>query len=235
MTDAQPREQAAGVLSPTRNLGIEAAERERRGYLLFGAWTGTTLAGGVFGVLLFLWEIVLDSFSLATFSTFSDLFAGACQLILGCFAGFIIGSILAGTIATFVVIGTFGILAALGIRRMPIWVASCIGGWTAFWCCGGFLWVPILLGQVGAAWVAHRTIDTDRYRILTSVQPPPTNRFGLGQLFRFMTVACVVLGIVSLLPLEQQVRLEMGYCLAWQLVSVPVALAALRTYAERST
>lgn len=235
MTDAQPREQADGVLSLTRNLGVEATERERRGYLLFGAWTGTTLAGGTFGVLLLLWVVVLGSLSRNAHTTMVEWLVVVALLIPGCIAGFTIGAIWAGAVAALLVFGALGILAAIGFRRTPSWVASCIGAWTAFCCCGRFLWVPMLLGQVGAAWIAQRTVDTDRYRILTSVHPAPTKRFGLGQLFRLMTVACVGLGIVSLLPLEEHVRIGLGYCLAWQLVSVPVALALLRNFNKRST
>lgn len=235
MTDDQPREQADRVLSPTRNLGIAADERERRGYLLFGAWAGTAIAGGVYGVLLLLWVAVLDSLSRNPPTTMVDWLIGAAVLIPGCIAGFTIGALWAGAIAAFVVFGMLCVLVALGCRRTPTWIASSVGAWTAFCCCGGFVWVPILLGQVGAAWIALRTIDTDRYRILSSVHPAPTKHFGLGQLFRLMTVVCVVLGIVSLLPLEEHVRIGLGYCLAWQLVSVPVALALLRNFNKRST
>ncbi len=191
--------------------------------LLIGAWVGTALAGGVFGVLLFCWEVVLPINDPTSFGSIGSVVAGVGLLLAGSVASFVGGALFAGWVGIGGLLGGITIIELLGIQKAPLWIASCFGGWIAFFCCGGFVWVAVILGQLGATWGASKMIVTTS-RPAMEARTECGNRFGLGQLFRFMTVACVCLGVVSVLPLSDVYLTQMGYCLAWQCVSVTIVL-----------
>lgn len=218
----------------TQIVGPEAVLSERRKRMLFGALFGTGLAGGVYGAILYIWNVVTASNFQVAFETIGAFFIGACQLLLACFVVFAIGAAWAFYVAIPVSLILFGISYALKIEDTPVWIASCIGGLTAFFCCGGFEWLPNILGQVGAWAIANQA---STYNVIPKYRPQPIerdnletkSRYGLSQLLRLLTVACIVCGLLSLLKLSEQFWLEMGYCVLWQAISIPATCWLLRT------
>ena len=201
--------------------------------LLFGAWYGTTLAGGAFGVMLFFWELVVP-FNYAQIDSITTVLSGICKFFVACCLGFILGAFWAGFVGLFVYLIAVFLVLALGNRQTPSWLGSFFGGWTAFCCCGGFVWVAVTVGQLGAAIVAAIMLSGRREDLSQEVRDQ-RSQFRLSQLFRFMTVACVCLGIVSLLPFDDQFRLQVGYCMAWQCGVALLIVAAQKLWARRST
>ncbi len=201
--------------------------------LLIGAWGGTALAGGVFGVLLFCWEVVLPINDPTSFGSIGSLVASAGLLLAGSVASFVGGTLFAGWVGCGGLLGGITIIELLGIRKAPLWIASCFGGWIAFFCCGGFVWVAVILGQLGATLGASKMIVPTSNTAMEA-RTESGNRFGLAQLLRFMTVACVCLGVVSILPLSEQYLTHMGYCLAWQFVSLTMVLGMREVWQRHS-
>lgn len=220
----------AGGGSPVRS---DLVFGEWNSRLLFGAWCGTSLAGGVFGVLLFFWELVFP-INFTFYSSVPAIVIGFCQFFLGCCLGFVVGALWAAVVGLYVYFGAIVLILAIGTKRMPYWAVGFFGGMTAFSCCGGFVWVAVTLGQLGAEVVARMMLSGMQGELIPEASDS-RNQFALSQLFRFMTVACLCLGIVSLLPVDDQFRSQMGYCLAWQCVVALLIGAAEKLRARRST
>ena len=235
---SKPCDKHSGNADP----GIEFLEKaediyEVRKLVFYGAWEGTSIAGGIFGVLLFFWELGLsiDIHISASYDFLEALLHGALFLVVGFSAGFFIGAIWAGVVAPLVGLSAVAILKSLGILRTPVWYAFCIGAWTGLFCCGEFVWCPIILGQVGAVISAKRFLKRQSKNQSNTFNATASSQFSLRQLFRFTTILCICFGLLSILKISNQFRFHMGYCLLWQCFSIPFFFGIRKIIRSRST